>query len=77
MMGKSAGRSSGNRVGEGAERRNTPREREKVDAVREPEFKPVVLTRRGEALANALAMLSLVFLSALGAIIIAAWWGLI
>ena len=31
MLGDSGGRSAGNRVGEGARRRNTPRERAQID----------------------------------------------
>lgn len=73
-MGDSGGRSAGNRTGENARRRNTPRERAQID----PPWDEVVpryrLTPRGERLMNWFAWLSFAGMCVLGAIIIVAWW---
>lgn len=76
MMGQSGGRSGGSRVGQGARRRNTQRERSYVDPVRdaddwedvEGEFFPgprltplMVCIYTGMAVAGAAAFVSLVF----------------
>lgn len=76
MIGDSAGRSAGNRNGEGANRRNTQRERAHIDPVRE-QTEEVFLTRRGEQVVNVLSMICIVAFGCLGAILIAAWFGIL
>lgn len=77
MLGTSGGRSANNRTGEGATRRNTPRER----TGEEPPWDQMVpryrLTPRGELLANILSYLLLIGLGAFGGLIFAAWFGLL
>lgn len=89
MLGDSAGRSGGNPAGEGARRRFTPRERDRVDPpldrlepipgsrVARRSFSPLPLTARGRRVADALAFMVMVAFGCFGAILIAAWWGLI
>ena len=76
MIGDSGGRSRGNRQGEGASRKNTPRERSYIDPVRD-EWEPVRLTRRAEKMANAFAMLCMVLFGCFTAILLANWFGII
>lgn len=76
-MGDSGGRSAGNRIGEGARRRNTPRERAQID----PPWDEVVpryrLTPRGEKVFAIAAWVSWIAWCLLFAVVICAWWGLI
>jgi hypothetical protein len=83
-MGRSGGRSAKNRLGEGAARRATPRERDLVDAPGQapkldyrPGSETWIWTPRGERFLSVVAFLSLVAFSSLCAIIIASWWGII
>lgn len=84
-LGESAGRSARNRTGQGAERRNTPRERALIDPVF-PEGPPEVrfnrqppsrLTPRGESLLNFFAWSFWIVFCVMFAIVICAWWGLV
>lgn len=76
-MGQSAGRSEGNRVGEGAIRRNTQRERAAVDPPWDHEPVSVVdewkLTPRGERWAQVCAITSMVSLACMIAVVFAAY----
>ena len=83
-LGESAGRSARNRTAVNAKRRNTQRERAGIDPPFAPEPKPQPryrLTPRGVMVRDALLALvaygSFIAFCCLGAIIIAAWWGLI
>lgn len=79
-MGNSGGRSRGNRTGQGAERRNTPRERAAIDPVF-PEGPPEVRFQKTDeahwvdVLFGWVAAVSIIFFGVLGAIILAAWFG--
>jgi hypothetical protein len=80
-MGKSAGRSARNRTGEGAQRRNTPREREFIDPPF-PDGPPAVRFAEPEAvwvdrLFSAVAWVSVIAFGVLGGVILAAWFGVI
>lgn len=80
-MGRSAGRSAGNRTGDGAKRRNTQRERDYIDPPFEiqpeqPES-PWRLTKRGEEFFAMAALAAWVFLSVLMAVVICSWVGLL
>jgi hypothetical protein len=83
VMGSSAGRSQGNRTGEGAERRNTQREREDVDPVFpegnfkakfsvEKDFHPFV-----DTFVTAFCWASIIVMGVLGGITLASWFGVI
>jgi hypothetical protein len=77
-LGSSAGRSSGNRTGDGARRRNTPRERAQID----PPLDLVEVfsqdaarrRRRTELWLNGLAVLSVLGFIALLTFIVLTWW---
>lgn len=80
MMGKSAGRSSGNRTGEGARRRNTARERDYIDppadlVYRLDETPRYRLTPRGEKVLTLATWLTYVGLIALGIFLLGVWFG--
>lgn len=82
-LGKSGGRSAGNRLGEGAARRSTPRERDGIDAPGQgpedtrPSQEPWIWTPRGERFLNVLAFGSFLMLCFLTSIAIAVWLGLL
>ena len=69
-IGDSGGRSAGNRTGDGARRRSTPRERAQIDP---PWDEP----SRGEKWFTVAAWLSLIGFWIIGAVLICVWWGLI
>lgn len=79
MIGESAGRSKGNRTGDGAVRRNTQRERADIDPVFEPEppHWSEQLTPLGKRMWDLLAIGSFVVMCVMLALILAAWFGLI
>lgn len=87
-LGQSGGRSKGNRLGEGAVRRATPRERDGIDPPGHVEWEHVraeqereehrwVLTSRGEKVMAVVAAGSWVFFCVLLAVVVCAWWGLL
>lgn len=85
-MGRSAGRSRGNREGQGAVRRAPQRERDYIDPpghaerakwADEEEQRPWVLTTRGEKVMTVIAIGSYVFMCVLLAVVVCAWWGLL
>ena len=78
-LGSSAGRSSGNRLGEGAVRRATPRERAGIDNPRDPEPTTPrwVLTPRGERAADVAIFLGALVLCGFASVVIAHWFGFI
>lgn len=85
-MGRSAGRSKGNRAGAGAVRRAPQRERDYIDPpghaerakwADEEQERPWVLTSRGEKVMAVVAAGSWVFFCVLLAVVVCAWWGLL
>lgn len=83
MMGNSGGRSAGNRTGDGARRRNTPRERSYIDPpmdqateiiYREAPADGYRLTPRGERAMTAVAVLSSIGMMVLMAFVLYQWW---
>lgn len=86
-MGRSAGRSRGNRDGQGSVRRAPQRERDGVDAPGYAERSRWAdeeqrtwwddLTPRGRRVMDVIAVGSYVFMCVLLAIVVCAWWGLI
>lgn len=84
MLGESGGRSAKNRTGQGADRRNTQRERADIDPVREaPEIglvrkePPILPDGWVDTLMGWVAVISLIAFGVLGGIILAAWFGVI
>lgn len=80
MLGSSGGRSRGNRLGDGAVRRATPRERAYIDPPGHTEWEHVrteALTGRGEKVFAAIAFGSWVFFCVLIAVVVCSWWGLL
>lgn len=83
-LGSSAGRSSGNRKGDGARRRNTQRERAYIDPpmdlaeLAEPPVQSrMKLTPRGHRALDWLAWSVWLVACVMMAIIVCAWWGII
>ena len=85
-MGHSAGRSRGNRDGQGSVRRTPQRERAAIDPpgraerarwADEEEHRTWVWTPRGEKVLSVTAWLCLIALSLLLGVVVSAWWGLI
>lgn len=83
-LGSSAGRSSGNRDGQGARRRATDRERAGIDPpldqlepVTPPREPRLVLTPRGHRVLDWLAWSIWLVTCVMFALIICAWWNLI
>lgn len=82
-LGKSGGRSAGNRLGEGAAHRATPRERDGIDAPGQApgdtrqSYEPWIWTPRGERLMEVLAFGSFLILCGLTSIAIAKLFGII
>lgn len=83
-LGKSGGRSAGNRTGEGAVRRATPRERDGIDAPgreaprrTQEDSAPWIWTPRGERFLSFVAFASLLIFCGLTSIAIAEWLGIL
>lgn len=87
-MGRSAGRSKGNRAGAGAVRRAPQRERDYIDPPGHAERAKWAdeedqrtwwddLTPRGRRVMDVVAVGSYIFMCVLLAVVVCAWWGLI
>lgn len=76
-MGDSGGRSRQHRTGQGAKRRNTPRERSLIDPPWDPDPEPTryQLTRRGQRAFSASAYLSILAVVALVSWLLGLWFG--
>lgn len=86
-LGSSAGRSSGNRMGEGARRKGTDRERAAIDPPQDQMVNPNLIqanhlpqlrvTPRGQLVLNVVALTLWIMLSVVLGVLVSAWWGLI
>lgn len=74
-MGDSGGRSAGNRMGEGARRRNTPRERAQIDPPWDNVVPRYQLTPLGEKVRDVLLLASCAGLVFLMALVLGEWFG--
>lgn len=74
-LGESGGRSAGNRTGEGARRRNTPRERAQIDPPWDQKVPRFQLTERGERLADFIVWTSWFGFLFIMTLVLGEWWG--
>lgn len=74
-LGDSAGRSAGNRTGEGARRRNTQRERAHIDPPWDDTVVRYQLTERGEKLLTVLSWVAITLSLVTFLAILGLWFG--